>query len=422
MEELAKLDVSVVPETSLSKFDEDFKDMEDSLYVCDIGEVLQKHKRWLKVLPRVHPHYAVKCNPDDIVLKLMVALGMGFDCASQVEIRQLLSLGASPDDIIYANPCKQISHLVYAAEQNVKRTVFDSKEELDKIKQYYPDAELLLRIKTDDSTAKCRLSQKYGADIEDCTSLIDYAKNLDLKVIGICFHVGSGCTDASTYAESLRNARDLFDYGARVGYRFTVLDIGGGYPGNEKTEITFEQIGAVVNGSLEELFPLSTHGHVSVIAEPGRYYVTSAYTLVTNVIAKRVVTCNKRSATSVNDGETVRRVYNYHINEGIFGAMNFLFYDHGVNYPVFPPHTDGKKLHLSTIWGPALTNVDKIMYGVEIPELEVGDAILWKDMGAYTMSSEPDDFKLETPINYVIAQKDVGEILKLVPSSPQLSQ
>lgn len=49
-----------------------------------------------------------------------------------------------------------------------------------------------------------------------------------------------------------------------------------------------------------------------------------------------------------------------------------------MSFPFVHAQTDGKKLHLSTIWGPALTNVDKIMYGVEIPELEVGDAILWK--------------------------------------------
>ena len=55
----------------------------------------------------------------------------------------LLRLGANPDDIIYANPCKQLSHVVFSREQKVKKSVFDSKSELDKMKKVYPDGELV---------------------------------------------------------------------------------------------------------------------------------------------------------------------------------------------------------------------------------------------------------------------------------------
>ena len=42
-----------------------------------------------------------------------------------------------------------------------------------------------------------------------------------------------------------------------------------------------------MNEQLEELFPLESYPDLEIIAEPGRYFVTSAYTLVTNVIEKR---------------------------------------------------------------------------------------------------------------------------------------
>ncbi len=35
-------------------------------------------------MPRVTPFYAVKCNPEPGVLRLLNSLGTGFDCASKV--------------------------------------------------------------------------------------------------------------------------------------------------------------------------------------------------------------------------------------------------------------------------------------------------------------------------------------------------
>ncbi|PHH91102.1 hypothetical protein CDD83_1674 [Cordyceps sp. RAO-2017] len=77
---------------------------EDTFYVADLGHVYRQHLRWKKNLPRVKPFYAVKCNPDPQVLRLLAGLGTGFDCASKTEIEQVLAMGISPDRVIYAQP------------------------------------------------------------------------------------------------------------------------------------------------------------------------------------------------------------------------------------------------------------------------------------------------------------------------------
>ena len=46
----------------------------------------------------------------------------------------------SPNRIIYANPCKQISHIKYAAQKGVELMTFDNKSELEKVKIHYPTA------------------------------------------------------------------------------------------------------------------------------------------------------------------------------------------------------------------------------------------------------------------------------------------
>lgn len=120
-----------------------------------------------------------------MVVKLLASLGLGFDCASKSEIQQVLDLGVEPNRIIYANPCKQSSFIRYAAQQNVAKMTFDNAEELHKIKMLYPNAELVLRILTDDSKSLCQLGLKFGAPLDTVDYLLRTAKELDLNVIGV---------------------------------------------------------------------------------------------------------------------------------------------------------------------------------------------------------------------------------------------
>ena len=58
----------------------------------------------------------------------------------QAEIKTILELGVAPERIIYANPCKQISHIKYAARKGVDMMTFDNELELFKIKSHFPAA------------------------------------------------------------------------------------------------------------------------------------------------------------------------------------------------------------------------------------------------------------------------------------------
>lgn len=93
------------------------ENQEDSFYIADIGDIINKHLEWITKMPKVVPHYgtfamqvsasfdnfffdsfeariginrcfsefsAVKCNPDPTVVKVLAALNAGFDCASEV--------------------------------------------------------------------------------------------------------------------------------------------------------------------------------------------------------------------------------------------------------------------------------------------------------------------------------------------------
>ena len=121
--------------------EQDDKKSEESFYLCNLSDVIKKYEMWMEKMPRVHPHYAVKCNDDNEVLKALAVIGADFDCASKGEIKKILSLGVSSERIIFANTTKLGSHIDYAREHNVQVLTFDNEDELYKIAKIHPNSE-----------------------------------------------------------------------------------------------------------------------------------------------------------------------------------------------------------------------------------------------------------------------------------------
>jgi ornithine decarboxylase len=208
-------------------------------------------------------------------------LGAGFDCASNGEISQVLNIGGiDPSRIIFANPCKANSFIRNAGKVGVDTMTFDNIDELYKVARTHPHAKLVVRILTDDTKSLCQLGLKYGAPLVTVPGLLAKAKELNLDVIGVSFHVGSGCYDPSVYSDAIGRARAVFDMGKDAGFMFNLLDVGGGFE-----DSLFEQAASVLTAAIEHHFP--DRRNIKVIAEPGRFYVSKAFSLAANIIARR---------------------------------------------------------------------------------------------------------------------------------------
>lgn len=178
---------------------------------------------------------------------------------------------------------------------------------------------LVLRIRCDAKVAQCPLGDKFGCDpVNDAPGLLVLARELGLEVIGISFHVGSGCMDPPVYAKAIYTAKKLFEFAEQIGYAFSLLDIGGGFPGDKNTDLY--ELADIINSALDQHF---AGDEVQIIAEPGRYYVSSAYTLVTRIHSKREIVLNDKIEKRM-----------YFINDGVYGSFNCNIYDHKVVVPV----------------------------------------------------------------------------------------
>ncbi|XP_058992339.1 antizyme inhibitor 2 isoform X7 [Mustela lutreola] len=273
-----------------------------AFFVADLGAVVRKHFCFLKCLPRVRPFYTVKCNSSPGVLKVLAELGLGFSCANKAEMELVQRIGVPASKIIYANPCKQIAQIKYAAKHGVRLLSFDNEMELAKVVKGYPSARMVLGIATDDRHSLSPLSFKFGASLQSCRHLLENAKRSHVEVVGVSFHVGSGCPDLHAYAQSIADARLVFEMGAELGHRMHLLDLGGGFPGLEGAKVRFEEIASVINSALDLYFPEGCG--VDILARLGRYYVTSAFTLAVSIIAKKEVLLDQ----PVREGRFQRKV------------------------------------------------------------------------------------------------------------------
>lgn len=382
------------------------EDKDDAFFVGDLGDIVHKYILWTAELPRVEPFYAVKCNDDPAVLSVLAQLGTGFDCASKTEIQKILDLKVAPSRIVYANPCKQTSHIKFAAKNDVALTTFDNEMELHKIKLSFPNAKLVVRILPPDGTkCQCELGMKFGCQPKHVPHLLKVAKELNLNVVGVSFHVGSGCYDSIAFTAAVASARTVFDMGEKEGFHFDLLDIGGGFPGQKGAKISFEEICGVLRPALDMYFPESSG--VRIIAEPGRFFVASAFTLAVNVIAKRRVARDNLAEDGPDQQTTAddEPSFMYYVNDGVYGSFNCLMYDHADVNPSLVHDFDGDQLYTCSIWGPTCDGLDCIKQECLLPELDNGDWIIFKDMGAYTMCAASNFNGMPMPRCYYVAHE-----------------
>ncbi|NP_001280660.1 antizyme inhibitor 2 [Dasypus novemcinctus] len=355
-----------------------------AFFVADLGAVVRKHFCFLKCLPRVRPFYAVKCNSSLGVLKALAELGLGFSCANKAEMELVQRIGVPASKIIYANPCKQIAQIRYAAKHGVQLLSFDNEMELAKVAKSHPSAKMVLCITTDDSHSLSRLSLKFGASLKSCRHLLENAKKSHVEVVGVSFHIGSGCPDPQAYARSIADARLVFEMGTELGHRMHILDLGGGFPGVEGAKVRFEEIASVINSALDLYFPEGCG--VDILAELGRYYVTSAFTLAISIVAKKEVLLDQPGREEENS--SAPKTFEYHLDEGVYGVFNSVLFDDACPTPILQkkPSTE-QPLYSSSLWGPAVAGWDCVAEGLRLPQLHVGDWLVFENMGAYTVGT-----------------------------------
>lgn len=267
---------------------------------------------------------------------------------------------------------------------------FDSELELVKISKLYPDAQLVIRLRVDDASSKYKLGLKFGMDVADVKPILEKAIELKMNVIGVAFHVGSDSKNPDSFRSALEMSREVSDIASRMGFEFSLLDLGGGFPGDidfTDDNNLFYQMVDVIRKSLEKSFPQTKFPDLQIIAEPGRYFVSSALTLLVKVIGKR---------SYVQNGNTYMM---YYLNDGLFGSFLLKFWEPELVKTLRPylseTEISGRKKFRSILFGPTCDSTDVVLEDDAFPELFPGDHLIVNNYGAYSVP-------LTTPFNGIL--------------------
>jgi ornithine decarboxylase len=346
------------------------------LFIIDHREVRRNYAMFRKHLPRVQAYYAVKANPDPGIVQTLFKAGASFDVASMPEFNivheNIASWPAKKrqdfiwDKIVYANPIKD-NRTLAELDPYKPLVTYDNLAEVGKIKKHAPHAGLVLRVNVPNTGSMVELSSKFGATPGEAVDLIDAAFAAGLVVEGLSFHVGSQCTNFQNYVQALAIADGIFKEAWQRGYKqVKILDIGGGFPAPYDPHVRpFAELARTLNSEFDRLFAPD----IEIIAEPGRFMVATAATLVVEVIG-----------IAVRNGKQ-----SYYVNDGVYGTFSGVLFDHCQYH--FNAFKKGQT-EIASVFGPTCDALDVVSVAEELPKgIALGDLLYSENIGAYTIAS-----------------------------------
>jgi len=342
----------------------DKENVETPFLLIDTEKIKEKISMIGRNIKNARVLYSVKANPDPELSRLIAEQGMGFEIASEGELRMLASIGVQAERMISSNPVKSLRFLEKAHAYGINHFAYDSSDEVEKIAKWAPGSNVYVRLSVPNEGSEWPLSKKFGGELDDAAELLSHAQHKGLHPIGITFHVGSQCTNLYSWNIALDKAKILWDTAGEKGMKLRILNIGGGYPINyTKSVLNIETIEKNIDRLIRERFPEDVEIHI----EPGRAVVGDSGILVTTIIGK-----------AKRHGEDW-----LYIDVGVFnGLMESLG---GIKY-TYLVESYNQTYKQWTIAGPSCDSFDVIDRNVTLREPAIGNLLLVLSGGAYTVS------------------------------------
>ncbi len=337
---------------------------EEPVQVLRPATIAQTAKWFLRHFPG-DVMYAVKCNPDARVLRILARAGVKhYDVASLAEVK-LVAETLPGAKLYFMHPVKS-RHAIRDAyfQYGVRDFSLDSHAELEKILEVTQGAEdlnLYVRLSVPNDAALYSLTGKFGVGLDDAAALITATREKSRK-LGVCFHVGSQCMNPEAYASTIGKVVDLV---AQTGVKLDVLDVGGGFPAiyPGMTPPSLSTYMKTIKKSLKSHPSLE---HAQIICEPGRALVAEGASIIVQVDARK--------------GNML------YINDGTYGSL----FDAGIPgfvYPVKairPGGTFSGELAEFGFFGPTCDSMDAMKGPFHLPaDIREGDWIEIGQLGAY---------------------------------------
>ena len=343
-----------------------------AFYTLSSSRFMSQYTLWMRHFPYVHPYYAVKCNPDPVLLRWLARRGVSFDCASAREmymVQEHIGKYHMGNHVVFANPCKTPHDIDVGKTLGIPWVTADSVEECVKMDHAGYRPNVLLRLAVDDSGSSCPFGAKFGLEAEQVAQVARAAKSFNIPVKGLSFHVGSGSHDPKAYQRAIQQTANVWKSLQKDGLvgAMELLDIGGGWsadPAEFAAQAAAAQQGLKYGPTQQR-----------TIAEPGRFFAAPTHHLYVRVVGKK-----PRKGGG----------WRYTLDESLYGQFSCIPFDHArpkFSRVVMDPDDFVRPMTPASLFGRTCDSLDWIANSKNMEELEVGDWLFVENMGAYTTAT-----------------------------------
>lgn len=344
------------------------------LYAYSRSTLIERYTRLDKAFGSA-PHliaYAIKANMNLAVARCFVERGAGVDVTSRGELERALEAGAEPDRIVFSGVGKRADEIDRALEVGIRMLNLESIEELEvanaRAGTLGKRAPVSFRLnpdvdpKTHPYISTGMLTSKFGVPMDDAIDAYERAAALPhIDVIGIDCHIGSQLTSLDPIREQLRRVKETALRLRDGGHRIELIDVGGGlgveYSGHDDPPSmeTYAETVLEVVGGLE----------ATVVVEPGRSLTAGAGVLISRVLYRKQNPATRFVVIDAGMNDLLR--------PALYQAQMRIETD---------PERDGPRRAVDVV-GPVCETTDRFARDRELPPLEQGDLVVFRDAGAY---------------------------------------
>lgn len=323
--------------------------------------------------------YSLKTNSLPYILKTIKENNGYAEVVSSDEYELARLVGFNIEQIVYNGPLKSKPTFLEAIKNGAIVNI-ETKQEIEWLAELPKDdvfsvgirVNIDLDILAPEDAKQNEEYSRFGFSPENDeleTALQKISKYSNVKLAGLHAHRTTLSRAVKTYEEI---AKYIGDLAHKHSLELEYVDIGGGFYGIMEGKPTFNDYFSAISKGLSSYFDLE---HITVIVEPGNAIVASAIDFVSQVI----------DVKKIQDFYTITTDGSRNDLDPFYRKQNYF-------YSIYPDDSYSSKspsVPLQIISGGTCLEYDKIFEIKDSRLLQVGDKILYKSVGAYTMTLSP---------------------------------
>lgn len=323
--------------------------------------------------------YSVKTNQNVYIMRCAYEVGCMIEVTSNDEYELAKAIGVCIDKIVYNRPLKDKESFIEAVNNNAIVNI-ECKREIDWLDECIKGKNVGIRLNmnlaslrnesVDDDEYKSRFGFSY--ENGELLAAILKIKEKGFNIAGIHTHRTTHKRHPSVYRDMVKYIEEIIGL---LSLKIEYLDVGGGYYGAVQGKPSFKEYSDAIKSSLRN------GNNYRIIVEPGSALIAAFLEFRATVIDTKVV---KGIRYVVIDGSRIDV-------DPLFSKTN---YEYEIKYINHVKDKDTRQV----VCGCTCLEKDILFEINDARCIEVGDCLIFKKVGAYTMTLTPDFIRVKPSI------------------------